>query len=225
MGAEPRLWILSKGRKGDLDQMLALADAVGWPCEVKRLSFARPEIPVLAPVLLKATSDPLSPPWPDVVMCAEALPCAIARRLKRQSGGKIRTVCLGRPAGDAGGFRSRAHHRAIPAAARRQYRRTPDAAGGRESRAGTRSSYEFSGTRPLIALIVGGSAFPDVLDDATAERLAASFRPTRIRAAERSLFTPAPARAMRQSTCSAEPSRRRTGCMSSARAAICTARC
>ena len=31
MAAEPTIWILSRGRKGDLDQMLALAKATGWP--------------------------------------------------------------------------------------------------------------------------------------------------------------------------------------------------
>jgi hypothetical protein len=40
MDAEPKIWILSRGRKGDLDQMLALARATGWPHEVKSLRFA-----------------------------------------------------------------------------------------------------------------------------------------------------------------------------------------
>lgn len=171
MAAEPRLWILSKGRKGDLDQMLALTEAVGWPHEVKRLAFSGPEIPALAPILLKAESDPLTPPWPDVVMCAEALPCAVARKLKRQSGGRIRTVCLGRPAGDAAAFDlvlTTAQYR-LPRARNIVELQMPLA--GAPSREAL-PTYEFSGTRPLMALIVGGSAFPDVLDGSTAERLA-----------------------------------------------------
>jgi len=80
MAGEPSIWILSRGRKGDLDQMLALAKATSWPFEVKTLRFAGPEIPVLSTLLLK---DKLSPPWPDLVLCAEASPSVIARQIKR----------------------------------------------------------------------------------------------------------------------------------------------
>ena len=52
MAAEPSVWILSRGRKGDLDQMLALAKATGWRFEIKTLRFAGPEIPLLSKLLL-----------------------------------------------------------------------------------------------------------------------------------------------------------------------------
>ena len=100
MASNPKLWILSRGRKGDLDQMLALARATGWPFEVKTLRFAGPEIPVLSRLLLK---EKLSPPWPDLVLCAEASPSMIARAIKRLSPA-TRIVCLGRPAGAPGDF-------------------------------------------------------------------------------------------------------------------------
>ena len=116
MAAEPTIWILSRGRKGDLDQMLALAKATGWPFEVKALRFAGPEIPVLSNLLL---TEKLSPPWPDLVLCAEASPSVIARHIKRASGGRTRIVCLGRPAGAPGNFdlvitlAPEAHHKAL----------------------------------------------------------------------------------------------------------------
>ena len=99
--ADPRIWILTGGRQGDLDQMNLLAGALGWPTEVKRLAFRKPHIPALAGLLLKRQSDGLAAPWPDLVICAEALPCVMARRLKRQSGGRIGIVCIGRPAAAA----------------------------------------------------------------------------------------------------------------------------
>jgi len=88
MAADPLVWILWRRRKGDLDQMLELARATGWPFEVKRLTFRGPEIPVLSSLLLKRADRALDPPWPDLVFCAEASPSVIARDIKRQSGGR-----------------------------------------------------------------------------------------------------------------------------------------
>ena len=162
MTAEPTIWILSRGRKGDLDQMLALARATGWPFTVKTLQFAGPEIPVLSKLLLR---EKLSPPWPDLVLCAEASPSVIAREIKRVSGGSTRIVCLGRPAGAPGRF-----DRVLTTA---QYR-IPAAANVVEL-----SMPLAEVTEPVrgapggpIALLVGGPAFPDILDAGAAERLA-----------------------------------------------------
>jgi len=164
MAAEPRVWILSRGRKGDLDQMLALVNALGWPHEVKTLRFAGPEIPVLSRLLLR---DKLSPPWPDLVLCAEASPSVIAREVKRRSPGRTRIVCLGRPAGSAANFDlviTTAQYRipvapnvvelSMPLAARREAKTTASPDGP-------------------IALLVGGPAFPDRLGATEAEQLAA----------------------------------------------------
>ena len=162
MAADPTVWILSRGRKGDLDQMLALARATGWPFEVKTLRFAGPEVPVLSRLLLK---EKLSPPWPDLVLCAEASPSVIAREIKRLSGGKTRIACLGRPAGSPDTFDlviTTAQYR-IPASANVVELSMP-LAEATEPVAGTAEG--------SIALLVGGPAFPDLLDAAAAERLA-----------------------------------------------------
>jgi len=164
MAAEPRVWILSRGRKGDLDQMLALAGALGWPHEVKTLRFAGPEIPVLSTLLLR---NRLSPPWPDLVLCAEASPSVIAREVKRRAKGRTRIVCLGRPAGAAAGFDlvlTTAQYRipaapnvvelSMPLAAQSEMKATPSPDGP-------------------IALLVGGPAFPDRLGATEATQLAA----------------------------------------------------
>jgi hypothetical protein len=163
MAAEPTIWILSRGRKGDLDQMLALARATGWPFELKTLRFAGPEIPALSKLLLR---EKLTPPWPGLVLCAEASPSVIAREIRRASGGRTRAACLGRPAGSAAGFDlviTTAQYRipsapnvveiAMPLAAE-SAEATPPVAGG------------------PITVLVGGPAFPDLLDAAAAEQLA-----------------------------------------------------
>lgn len=162
MAGEPTIWILSRGRKGDLDQMLALAKATGWPYEVKTLHFAGPEVPVLSKVLLK---EKLSPPWPDVVLVAEASPSVIAREIKRLSPA-TRIVCLGRPAGAPGRFDlvlTTAQYR-VPAAPNVVALSMPLAA-----------VPDLIVAQPgnALAVVVGGPAFPDVLDAAAAERLAA----------------------------------------------------
>ena len=163
----PQIWILSRGRKGDLDQMLALARAVGWPFEVKHLRFAGPDIPVLARLLLKDRAA-LCAPWPDLVLCAEAAPSVIAMHIKRLSNGRTRAVCIGRPAGAARDFDlvlTTAQYR-IPAAPHVIDLSMPIAA---ESEA---LSTQAQPDGP-IAMIVGGPAFPDQLDAAAAAQLAA----------------------------------------------------
>lgn len=173
----PSVWILTRGRKGDLDQMLALADGLGWPSTVKRLAFRRPHIPALAGLLLKPESDRLDPPWPDLVICAEALPSIIARRLKRQSDGLIKIVCLGRPAGTASGFDlvlTTAQYR-LPAASNVMGLTLPLTIPGVRT-----PSPDLAGAgtiiRPLIVLAVGSSSFPDRLDAKAAIDMASEVR-------------------------------------------------
>jgi hypothetical protein len=164
--ADPRIWVLTGGRKGDLDQMLALARATGWPFEVKRLSFRGPEIPVLSPLLLKRRGSALSPPWPDLTLSAEASTSVIAREIRRTSQGHARAVCLGRPAGAARNFDlviTTPQYR-IPAAPNVVELAMPLAA------VAARTGETPDGP---VALLVGGPAFPDLLDATAAAKLAA----------------------------------------------------
>lgn len=172
MAAEPVLWILSAGRKGDLDQMVALAEASGLSYAIKRIGFRGPDIPVLAPLFLKDRSA-LVPPWPRALLCAEGTASVIARRLRAQSGGAMRIVSIGRPSGDPARFDlviTSAQYR-IPAAPHVVELSMPLSG---TARVPTRECLmrEDGSARPLTALFVGGSAFPDVLDSAAAQDLA-----------------------------------------------------
>jgi hypothetical protein len=166
MPAEPHIWILSRGRKGDLDQMTTLAEATGWPFEVKRLQFRGPEIPVLSSVLLSNGESVFSGPWPDLVFCAEASASVIALDIKRRSQGRTRAVCIGRPAGSVRGF-----DLVITTA---QYR-IPPAPQVVELSMPIAALAEPAPETPdgPIALLTGGPAFPDRLDAAAATQLAA----------------------------------------------------
>jgi mitochondrial fission protein ELM1 len=151
--------------------MQALADALGWPAVIKTLSFHSPAIPALAGLLLKRQPDGLDPPWPDLIICAEALPSIIARRLRNRSGGRIKTVCLGRPAGTTAAF-----DLVLTTA---QYRLPP--AENIVELPMPLSANEMAGVakvppRSHIALLVGAASFPDRLDPKIAAELAAAVR-------------------------------------------------
>lgn len=98
-----RVWVLASPRAGEQTQLLALADALALPYEVKRVVHRRLGVlpgllghEGLAGVDLER-SDDLSGPWPDLVLLAHHGNEAVARWVKKQSGGRTRIVLLGRP--------------------------------------------------------------------------------------------------------------------------------
>lgn len=99
----PRVWILQATGAGDNRQLECLAAALGWPCEVKPTVDSLPR--VLADRLHEAgrariparKRDQLRPPWPDLVLTSGGRCVVDAMRIKAESGGHSRIVCLGRP--------------------------------------------------------------------------------------------------------------------------------
>ena len=100
--ATPRLrvWVLLGRRSGDNAQLLRLAEALGWPFEAKRIRYNRldrcPNLLLGASKLSVDTrrSDPLAPPWPDLVIAASRRAAPLALWIKKQSGGHSRLVHL-----------------------------------------------------------------------------------------------------------------------------------
>jgi mitochondrial fission protein ELM1 len=99
----PLVWILKGPKAGDYAQLRALATTIGWPFLVKQLVFRQFELLVHArprPTLValdRAASDPLEPPWPDVVLTAGRRNELVARHVRAASGGQTRLVHVGRP--------------------------------------------------------------------------------------------------------------------------------
>ena len=95
-----RVWVLLGDRTGDNAQVLRLAEALGWPFEVKRIRYNRlnrcPNLLLGASKLTVDTrrSDRLAPPWPDLVIGASRRAAPLARWIKKQSGGHSRVVHL-----------------------------------------------------------------------------------------------------------------------------------
>ena len=83
--------------------MHALATALGWPFEVRRLVFSSYELllhavphPTLCGVDRRA-SDPLEPPWPDLVVTAGRRNELPARWVRAHADKPVKLVHVGRP--------------------------------------------------------------------------------------------------------------------------------
>ena len=98
----PRVWVLAGHKAGDNAQLMALAGALGWPVEVKRLTYRPTEL--VTNLLLRVTlagiaegRESLARPWPDLVLTAGRRNEPIARWIKSRAGPGTRLVHLGRP--------------------------------------------------------------------------------------------------------------------------------
>ncbi len=99
---QPRIWALLDDRPGHQTQVKGLADRLGWPFETRTLSFNRlnhlPN-PLMGASLLsldRRKSDPLTPPFPDLVITMGRRCLPVARWIKRVSHGRSKLVHIGR---------------------------------------------------------------------------------------------------------------------------------
>ncbi len=98
----PRVWVLTGHKAGDNSQVMALAEALGWPYEVKRFYYKPWELitnQLLGATLAgidRGTSSPVCAPWPELVITAGRRNEPVARWIKRQSP-TTRLVHIGRP--------------------------------------------------------------------------------------------------------------------------------
>ena len=183
--AQPKVWVLAATRPGDASQVMALAEALGWPFEVKRLAL-RPLNLLLAPPFAttdagidRARSSELTPPWPDLVLASGRENEPVARWIKAQSGGRTRIVQVGRPWGPIAAYdlvvttpqyRLPARPNVLENAAP-LHRITPE----RLTAAAARWSDRLMGMpRPLVAVLVGGNSGPYGMTRRSGARLAAA---------------------------------------------------
>src|SRR4051794_40207373 len=92
MSTNKLIWILAGNRRGDNNQMLALAEALGMPFEAKALAYNRlHHVPLLRRGLLhveRRTRASIQPPWPDLVIGTGPNSPPVARYIRRRSGGQ-----------------------------------------------------------------------------------------------------------------------------------------
>jgi hypothetical protein len=101
-GRPPRVWVLAGHKAGDNAQLMALAGALEWPVEVKRLAYRASELSTN--LLLRVTlaglakgREGLAPPWPDLVLTAGRRNEPVARWIKSRAGPRTKLVHVGRP--------------------------------------------------------------------------------------------------------------------------------
>ena len=94
VGDPPAVWVIHDGKIGMANQVVGLAEALGWPFTVKRLDIRFPWRHLtpqlwLAPfAAIGPEGDQLAPPWPDIVIACGRNSVAPAQAVKRASGGK-----------------------------------------------------------------------------------------------------------------------------------------
>jgi mitochondrial fission protein ELM1 len=99
----PKVWAILCYRAGDNSQIIALAEALGWPFEIKRLVYRKfgYGLDVLrgstTAGIVRHKSDPLNPPWPDLLISAAMRNEPVCRWIQKQTGGMTRYVHIGRP--------------------------------------------------------------------------------------------------------------------------------
>ncbi|WP_448508020.1 ELM1/GtrOC1 family putative glycosyltransferase [Immundisolibacter sp.] len=176
----PDVWLLHGRHAGDNAQVDALAAGTGWPVQTRQLRFS-----VLSrlPGWLKgasrtglaASEPPLAPPWPDLLIAAGRRSANIARWVARRSGGRTRTVLVGRPRAPLAAFdlvlttpqyglpaRGNVVHLVAPLG-------SPETVD--DSSLNLWRARWAQLPRPWIALLVGGDRAPYRLDASTALRL------------------------------------------------------
>jgi uncharacterized protein len=98
-----RTWLMLGDKAGDNAQVRIIADALGWPYQVKELAFKAPYVlgkPRFRTSLYhldQARSAPLVPPWPDLILTVGRRPSMAALWVKEQARGAATLVVVGRP--------------------------------------------------------------------------------------------------------------------------------
>ena len=101
----PLIWAFQTEKTGDNAQIDTLLRALDLPVTIKRLRMQerwqvkKPRIRPGIGQLDRDASDPLEPPWPDLVVLSGRCSMNVALWLRQQSGGRTCLVLIGRPHG------------------------------------------------------------------------------------------------------------------------------
>jgi mitochondrial fission protein ELM1 len=179
----PRVWLILSEKTGDNLQVLAVADSLPWPCETKRIQVRERYVlgkPKVVPSLHhvdRQRSDPLEPPWPDLVVAVGRRMSMVALWIKEQSGGRTRIALIGAPKGRVDQFdlavvsdQYRYPARCNLLQIRYPLQRIERGAIATEAAAWRRELAALP--RPLVAVMIGGLTKEVRFDEATSTRLA-----------------------------------------------------
>ena len=101
----PRTWVLLSDKQGDNGQVETIVAALPWPVEHKYVHMLpqwvlgkpryRPSLAHIDP----EKSDPITGPWPDLILTVGRRPSMVALWIRRQSGNRTKIVLVGKPSG------------------------------------------------------------------------------------------------------------------------------
>ncbi len=192
LGRQPVVWVVDYHKPGHSTQSLGLADAIGWPYQVKRLQFRWPAYLARGVArllgLTEATDAGLAPdsramllpPWPDLVIATGWRPATIARWIRNRSRGRSRVVLLGRKGAalaQGDDILISCRHFKLPAHPRRIETLIPPhrITSAELQQAGHKWQSLFEGAAaPRIGLLVGGTTELHCLDETAATELGRS---------------------------------------------------
>ncbi len=181
----PRVWVMMGSKAGDNSQVLALAEATGWPFEIKQFVYERYELAtnlLLGPNLrgmVKSKSSPLGAPWPDLIVTGGRRNEPICRWIQKKAGkqGKqVRIVHVGRPWAKLERFDlivTTPQYR-LPVRPNVLHNKTPLHRVTNERLQADANSWAprlAHLPKPHIAVVIGGSSGPYSFDKRAAERL------------------------------------------------------
>jgi len=179
--------VILSDKRGDNGQVESIVDALGWPVERKTLHMLpqyvlgkpryRPSLSHIDP----DRSDPIEPPWPDLIITVGRRPSMVALWVRRQSGNRTKIVLVGKPSGHMPAFAL------VVASAENQMPPLPNflpttlplmriAEADVEVEAEAWRERFAPLPRPLIAMFVGGETNPFVMNRAVARKLVATAR-------------------------------------------------
>jgi mitochondrial fission protein ELM1 len=182
----PRVWALMGHKAGDNSQVLALAEALGWPFETKTFTYHKWEwlpnftLGVTRRGIDSRRSSRLEGPWPDLILTAGRRNEPIARWIQKQAAAekRVRIVHCGRPwmSLDRLDLIVTTPQYRLPQRPNVLHNKTPlhRVTPARLMEGATRWADDVPAElpRPYIAVIIGGNSGPYSFDLRAGERLA-----------------------------------------------------
>ncbi|SLN76235.1 mitochondrial fission ELM1 family protein [Oceanibacterium hippocampi] len=180
----PIVWLMMGHKAGDNSQVLAMAEALEWPFEIKRFVYQKYEIipnftfgPTLKGIVPEKSSR-LEPPWPDLILSAGRRNEPICRWIQNRAKPEkhVRMVHIGRPWARIERFDlivTTPQYR-LPDKPNVLHNKTPlhRITDERLAEAAAEWAPRFAElARPYVAVVIGGSSGPYGYDQEAAARL------------------------------------------------------
>jgi mitochondrial fission protein ELM1 len=178
----PRVWVVLGDKAGDNAQVRAIEQSLPWPCVDKHIQVLDEFVlgkPRPGPTLYhidRERSDPLAPPWPDLILTSGRRPANVALWVREQSGGHTRIVLVGKPSTRPEDYDLVIYsaENQFPPLTNLQPVSLPLMRVDTEQIARAAAEWEprfRELDRPLIAFLIGGPTGPFVFDPAAGRRL------------------------------------------------------